>query len=147
MNNGLRFVHVRPYAQDGEHKYAPRGGMTLAYTMPKRRGDKMVYVAVANCSKYDTYCKKKGREIAERNFFRGATIQTALDTSASEGFGTQLQRAFRPLMHLGIPYDNEDRIYEQRMHKSRQKQEERAEHELQNVQSARNQQDEEGPPF
>lgn len=102
----LKFVHVRPHSIRLDQRYAHKGGITLAYTMPERKGDRMIWVSAAFCNKMDTYNKKKGRELATEKWLRGERIQIA--TSHKQGLGLQLSRVFRDLMYLSIPYDNED---------------------------------------
>lgn len=61
----IRFVHVRPWlspldVKNGADQVAPKGGMTLAYTMDGH----IAKVATAVTSKKDVYSKAKGRFFA-----------------------------------------------------------------------------------
>lgn len=145
MTNMLRFVHVRPYSFNRPDQYASKGGITLAYSMPTRKGDKMIWVSAAFCSKADTYSKKTGRTLAIDKYLAGERIQIA--TTKSQGIGHQLQQAFRPLMHLAIPHDNEEYQREQRLHKSRQAKEVRFERNVQDFEPATDQQRQEDSPL
>lgn len=102
MSDDIKFVHVRP-------SYGHKGGMTLAYKPPLRKGDKMVWVAIAVCSKNDTFNKAIGRQLATDKFNRGHTVQVA--TRRDLGLGFQLQYAFRPLMQLSLGTQHEDNLF------------------------------------
>lgn len=113
----LKFVHVRPPSIKLDQRFAHRGGITLAYTMPERKGDRMIWVAAAFCNRMDTYNKKKGRELATEKFMRGERIQ--ISTSTKVGLGLQLNRMFQEMLHTSVPFDNEENYG--RLRQSRQK--------------------------
>lgn len=138
MTDMLRYVHVRPSSRKADQRFAQKGGITLAYTMPARHGDKMIWVAAAVCSKNDTYSKKRGRELAKLKFERGEKIQIC--TSKDLGIGTQLNEAFYPLVRLAVPYDNEEKNYG-RMRQGRPAAQVGGQHRVQGVEPAGDQQE------
>lgn len=62
----LRFVHVR----NGR----PKGGVTVAYQLPSRKGDAVMRVSVALVHERDSYNKLIGRAHAANNFANGEHI-------------------------------------------------------------------------
>lgn len=132
----LKFVHIRP-TDYVTGQLAPHGGLTIAYQPPLRHGDKIIALALAACSKNDTYCKAEGRAIAQSKFENGEFINLPIDPSRP--IGHQLKEAFYSIMRMGVPHDNEERYREQRMYKSGQKSEQRRQRRLQERQSAERQ--------
>lgn len=91
---GIGIVHV--FDEDN-----PKGGMTIAFrkVSPFAKGT-MVDVAVATCSKEDSFNRKTGTKLALESFFNGDTIQLPLNNPASkEGISTQVKWAFEGLFY------------------------------------------------
>lgn len=80
---------------------APKGGMTVAFrkVSPFAKGT-MVEVAVATCSKEDSFSRKTGTKLALESFFNGEVIQLPLNNPVSkEGISTQVKWAFEGLFY------------------------------------------------
>lgn len=79
----------------------PKGGMTVAFRKVSRfaKGT-MVEVAVATCSKEDSFSRKTGTKLALEAFFNGEVIQLPLNNPDSqEGLSTQVKWAFEGLFY------------------------------------------------
>lgn len=72
----LRFVHVRR-EQDGWDVpfIRSKGGVTVAYQLPARRGDRLIKVACSLVHHNDAYCKRTGRFYAAMKFDGGHWIE------------------------------------------------------------------------
>ena len=88
----LRFVHIRRdkhypshVATDGANMH-PRGGITVAYSLPERRGDRMVAVTCAVCHDTDAYCKAAGRFVAALHFSMGSHIGARVPKNVPPSF-------------------------------------------------------------
>lgn len=70
---GVKIVHVF------DQSY-PKGGLTIAFrkTVPEHTSTNMVEVAVATCSRLDTFNRKLGTTMALGSFFDGAIIELPL---------------------------------------------------------------------
>lgn len=82
----------------------PYGGMTVAFTKSnKYASGVMVDVAVATCSKEDTFSKKIGTTRALELFFSGSVIQLPLlNLYSPEDINFAVKRAFESLYHSGV---------------------------------------------
>jgi len=69
----LRFVHVRGFDESDDGPNI-KGGLTIAYSLPKLRYKRIVPVSVAIVHDNDTFCKRTGRYHAAQNFYNGKTI-------------------------------------------------------------------------
>ena len=69
----LRFVHVRAFDY-ATMQLRHKGGCTVAYTLPPRKGDSLIEVAVALVHHNDAFCKRTGRFVVCRNWTAGATL-------------------------------------------------------------------------
>lgn len=79
----------------------PKGGMTVAFrkVSPFAKGT-MVDVAVATCSKEDSFSRKTGTKLALESFFNGQTIALPISNpSSNEGISTQVKWAFEGLFY------------------------------------------------
>lgn len=65
--HGLKFVHL-----PAENL---KGGLTLAYTCPKRKGSKIILVSVALCNASDTYNKVDGRYYSAKEYMEKRYIR------------------------------------------------------------------------
>lgn len=69
---GVGIVHINP-------SWLNKGGITIAFKKSSQyKSGSMVDVAVATCSKLDTFSRKIGTTIALEKFFEGETIQLPL---------------------------------------------------------------------
>ncbi len=134
MTQELRFVYVRKPG-------TLYGGITVAFTPPRRVGEKMVEFSISTCSKKDVFVKKTGRSTAALNYLTGRRLQAATE----EGWpvSAQLRYAMQVFLELAVPEGNDD---EQRLHKSRQKERQRLERKLQAREPAPSQQGQTGSP-
>lgn len=74
----LRYVHVRRMAgYVGVDTYAPvpKGGVTVAYQLPARKGSRTITASCALVHDNDCYCKRTGRYFAACKFDKGEHIQ------------------------------------------------------------------------
>lgn len=70
LAQGIKLVHCKTI-----RKGMPYNGVTIAYRKTEdSRNNRMVEVAVAYCSKYDTFIKKRGAELAMQRFLNGETV-------------------------------------------------------------------------
>ena len=70
LAQGVKLVHCKSIRSG-----MPYNGVTIAYRKTQDpRNNRMVEVAVAYCSKYDTFVKKRGAELAMKRFLDGETI-------------------------------------------------------------------------
>jgi hypothetical protein len=95
---GINFLYIN-------NQYDPKAGAyTLAYrecpSYAKRKGGKMVEVAVAYCSIGDTFDKKTGRSLALRNFIDGKTITVPALIEGAE----YMHHYLRQMFSFGIDY-------------------------------------------
>ena len=75
---GLRFVHVRTnHWSIHVHPFTPKskGGVTVAYQLPPRKGDRLIRVSCAIVHENDAYNKRLGRFHAAKKFADGEAIQ------------------------------------------------------------------------
>ena len=75
----------------------PKGGLSIAFrkVSPYKSG-KMVRVAIATCSKEDSFSRKTGAKQALEMFFNGKTIDLPiLQTFAEEDLNYAVKHAFR----------------------------------------------------
>lgn len=95
----LRFVHVRSRDWEAERKERdPRkmvlsqtGGVTVAYQLPPRKGDRMIRVSCAVVHENDAYCKRIGRWNAAVKFDNGEVISVRVPKNMSPaGFIKQM---------------------------------------------------------
>jgi hypothetical protein len=70
----LRYVHVRERSVDYPFSLSNKGGVTVTYQLPERRGDRMIRVACAIVHENDSYCKREGRYQAAKKFRNGEVI-------------------------------------------------------------------------
>lgn len=88
----LQFSHIRYYHYvDNSYAVDPKGGVTLAYKVP-RGGGQVVEVATAICSPKDVYDKVLGKAMAAHNFVKGEKIKIRL--GEPRRWGQQLQTLF-----------------------------------------------------
>ena len=78
----LRFVHVRAF-DHATMQLRHKGGCTVAYTLPPRKGDSLIEVAVALVHHNDAFCKRTGRFVVCRNWTAGATLSLRVPKNAT----------------------------------------------------------------
>lgn len=91
----LRFVHIRRYdAWDIEDdlRIANTGGLTVAYTLPERKGGQVIRVSVALVHENDVFCKRTGRYHAAKNYYNDKTVQLRVPRNTTPA--TFLKEAF-----------------------------------------------------
>lgn len=84
----LRFVHVRADTQFGGRaahpaRLSPKGGVTVAYQLPARKGDSVIRVSVSLVHERDAYNKAMGRVRAASNFANGEHINLRVPRNSS----------------------------------------------------------------
>lgn len=79
--NHLRFVHVRNINR--EWAPLPKGGITVAYQLPKHKGDRLVKVSCSIVHDNDSYCKAEGRYQVARKFIAGEAISVRVPKNMS----------------------------------------------------------------
>ena len=104
--HNLRYVHVRNQMCEVDRDYrpvrgqhfhlAPKGGITVAYAKPERKGSRIIRVSCAICHDSDSYCKRMGRYNAACNYEVGEFIEvrvpknTTIPVFLSRMFGEML---------------------------------------------------------
>jgi hypothetical protein len=76
--HNLRYVHVRDEDYDvklRDHVLHSKGGVTVAYSKPARKSDRIIRVSCALVHENDSYCKRIGRYNAACNFELGEFIE------------------------------------------------------------------------
>lgn len=89
----LHTVHIRPigWNKDGEEAILAKGGCTIVFAIPPRRGN-MVTVAVVWCNETDTFNPKLGRLLAAHNYIHHHTIQIRLPEKGR--YSSQIKNIF-----------------------------------------------------
>lgn len=99
---GLRYVHVRQdksritHQMDDYGLVLPKGGVTVAYQLPARKGGRIIKASVAIVNESDSYVKHEGRLRAAAKFHAGERVELRvprnIPTSAflKQMFGTML---------------------------------------------------------
>ncbi len=88
METELKFIHIRRFKYDPAFVFrdeiSPKGGITIGYTKPDRKGYRKVAVAV--CSEKDAYCRKTGREKVIERFKDGKYFTVRVDDYDQPGW-------------------------------------------------------------
>ena len=87
---GLNFTYIRASNYEGE--IIQNGGATIAWQAPVRKGDTMIWVAIAWCRNDETFNRTIGRLYAARQFNAGDKMRLRLKQSAF--FSSQLKEVF-----------------------------------------------------